>query len=269
MENNEIVRKNYDADPAREWGRLAQHPFEYEINMRFLRRYVKPGDRVLDVGGGPGRYSIALAELGCEVTLLDLSPENVRLAKEKAAAQGVALRAMTADARDLSLLGSETFDHVLCMGPLYHLLNEADRAQAVRECLAHLRPGGIFAAAWIALVSGVIFMGRSAPEIITNPSEAAPLAAFRQDGSWGGQAFTQAYFTAPSEVLPFLAQFPLQKLHFLGSEAIVCAFEDRILGQSQEVIDAWLDLAESVCEQERFLNFTEHLLYIGRKESSL
>ena len=84
MENNEIVRINYDADPKQEWERLAQHPFEYEINMRFLRRYVKLGDRVLDVGDGPGRYSIALAKLGCEVTLLDLSTENVRLAKEKA-----------------------------------------------------------------------------------------------------------------------------------------------------------------------------------------
>lgn len=266
MENNEIVRKNYDADPTREWERLAQHPFEYEINMRFLRRHVKPGDRVLDVGGGPGRYSIALAKLGCEVTLLDLSTENVRLAKEMAAAEDVTIRAMAADARDLSLLGNETFDHVLCMGPLYHLLEEADRTLAVRECLAHLRPGGIFAAAWIALVSGVIYMGRSAPELIVEPSEAAPLAAFLKDGSWGGQAFTQAYFTAPQEVLPFMEQFPLKKLHFLGSEAVVCAFEDRILAQPQEVIDAWLDLAESVCEQERFLNFTEHLLYIGRKE---
>ena len=60
MENNDVVRKNYDADPEREWERLAQHPFEYEINMRFLRRYIKPGDRVLDVGGGPGRYSLWL-----------------------------------------------------------------------------------------------------------------------------------------------------------------------------------------------------------------
>ena len=68
-------------------------------------------------------------------------------------------------------------------------------------------PGGIFAAAWIALVSGVIFMGRSVPELIVEPSEAAPLAAFLKDGSWGGQAFTQAYFTAPQEVLPFMEQF--------------------------------------------------------------
>ncbi len=53
MENNEVVRKYYDGNPAHEWERMTRHPFEFEINMRFLKRYLRPGQRVLDVGGGP------------------------------------------------------------------------------------------------------------------------------------------------------------------------------------------------------------------------
>ena len=68
MENNQIIREFYDKQSAYEWERLAQHPFEFEINLRFLKRHIKPGDRVLDVGGGPGRYSFALKELGCDVS---------------------------------------------------------------------------------------------------------------------------------------------------------------------------------------------------------
>ena len=265
MENNEVVRKYYDADPAREWERMSRHPFEFEINMRFLKRYLLPGQRVLDVGGGPGRYSMALAALGCDVTLVDLSTENVRFAQEKARDLGLPLRAFAADARNLSCVEGEMFDHVLCMGPLYHLLGESDRASAVDECLSHLQPGGTFAAAYIALVSGIIYMGREAPEMLTDPNELAPLEAFFHNESWGGQGFTQAFFIDPGEVLPFMERFPLEKLHFLASEPIVCAFEDRILACGSEATAAWMDLAEKICEQERFQHFTEHLLYIGRR----
>lgn len=264
MENNEVVRQYYDENPAREWERLAHHPFEFETNMRFLKRYLHPGQRVLDVGGGPGRYSLALAALDCDVTLVDLSPENVSFAKEKARELGLSLRAFVADARDLSCVADETFDHVLCMGPLYHLLEESERACAVTECLAHLRSGGTFAAAYIALVSGIIYMGRKAPEMLADPNELAPLEAFFRNESWGGQGFTQAFFTDPAEVLPFMERFQLAKLHFLASEPIVCAFEDRILSCGSEVMAAWMDFAEKICEQERFQHFTEHLLYIGR-----
>lgn len=265
MENNEVVRKYYDGNPAHEWERMTRHPFEFEINMRFLKRYLRPGQRVLDVGGGPGRYSLALAALGCDVTLVDLSPENVFFAKEKARELGLELRAFAADARDLSCVAGETFDHVLCMGPLYHLLEESERERAVRACLEVLRPGGTFAAAYIALVSGVIYMGRETPEILTDPNELAPLEAFFRDESWGGQGFTRAFFINPKAVLPFMERFPLEKLHFLASEPIVCAFEDKIKEKGPEVVAAWMDLAEKVCEQERFQNFTEHLLYIGRR----
>ena len=265
MENNEAVRKHYDENPRHEWERMTRHPFEFEINMRFLKRYLRPGQCVLDVGGGPGRYRLALAELGCDVTLVDLSPENVRFAKAKAQELGLPLRAFAGDARSLACVAGETFDHVLCMGPLYHLLDESDRTHAVEECLSHLRSGGTFAAAYITLVSGIIYMGREAPEMLTDPKELAPLEAFLRDENWSGQSFTQAFFINPKNVLPFMEQFPLEKLHYLASDPIVCTFEDRILACGPEVTAAWMDLAETVCEQERFWNFTEHLLYIGRR----
>lgn len=265
MENNEVVRNYYDENPAHEWERMTRHPFEFEINLRFLKRYIHPGQRILDVGGGPGRYSLALAELGCDVTLVDLSPENVRFAQEKARELGLPLRAFAGDARELAPVAGEMFDHVLCMGPLYHLLEETDRERAIRVCLDVLRPGGTFAAAFITIGSGVIYMGREAPEALIHPEECAPLDAFLNDGSWSGPSFTQTFFTAPKAVLPFMERFPLKKLHFLASEPIVCAFEDRILACGPEVTAAWMNLAEKVCEQERFWNFTEHLLYIGRR----
>ena len=47
----------YDTAVEAEWNRIAGKP-EFILTCRYIDRYVKPGDRILDVGGGPGRYSL-------------------------------------------------------------------------------------------------------------------------------------------------------------------------------------------------------------------
>ncbi|NLI56910.1 MAG: class I SAM-dependent methyltransferase [Clostridium sp.] len=126
-----IVKEFYDKSVVVEWERLQRHQFEFELTIRYINRYVKPGDKVLDIGGGPGRYSLYLAAKGCDVTLFDLSSANVEFAKEQANAQGVSFKAFVGDAREVDSLISEQYDHILLMGPLYHLLQESDRVKAL------------------------------------------------------------------------------------------------------------------------------------------
>ena len=73
-----IVQEHYDSDVQYEWDRLKRHPFEFAITTKMMDRYIKPGDRILDIGGGPGRYSIYYAQKGCNITLVDLSEEKVK-----------------------------------------------------------------------------------------------------------------------------------------------------------------------------------------------
>lgn len=120
---------------------------EFALTMRALKRHLSPGSAILDVGGGPGRYAISLAEQGHRVSLLDLAPANLAFAREKAAQRGVTLDGFHhGNALDLSAWEAERFDAVLLMGPLYHLLDSADRERAVREALRVLKPGGLLAA---------------------------------------------------------------------------------------------------------------------------
>jgi S-adenosylmethionine-dependent methyltransferase len=92
LESLEIVKKFYDETVDYEWERLKRHKVEFELTKRYLNRYMKPGDKVLDLGGGPGRYSLYLAELGCDVTLADLSEKNVKFALNKAKELGLQLK---------------------------------------------------------------------------------------------------------------------------------------------------------------------------------
>lgn len=68
----DIVKENYDNNANAEWERLEGFHFEFEIAKHYLKKYLR-GKTVLDIGGGPGRYSVYLAKLGYDVTLVDLS----------------------------------------------------------------------------------------------------------------------------------------------------------------------------------------------------
>ncbi|MDY3286228.1 MAG: class I SAM-dependent methyltransferase [Eubacteriales bacterium] len=268
MEPIETVRAFYDANVEAEWNRIADQP-EFLLTARFLDRYVKKGDRVLDIGGGPGRYSLYLAEKGCEVTLFDLSEENVRFAAREAAVRGLTLRTVCGDAREADRLVAEGgFDCVLLMGPLYHLLEEADREAAVRAACRLLKPGGVLFAAFISMYGGMIYMTREAPEIVLSdhPAEIEFRKALLAGESFAGDAFTKAFFIQPREILPFMARFPLEKLHLFGQEGIMAPNTDKISASAPEVVRALTDVSETLCEREELLSWAEHLMYVGRKK---
>ncbi|MCI0391350.1 MAG: class I SAM-dependent methyltransferase [Acidobacteria bacterium] len=114
------------------------------IHCRYLRRYVKPGDRVFDAGAGIGRYTVELAKLGAEVTVGDISPAQLEMNRERVQAAGyersVVARTI-ADIVDLSQFTSGAFDAVVCYGGAISYVE--DRADdAIREMLRVVKPGG-------------------------------------------------------------------------------------------------------------------------------
>lgn len=264
-ETTKIIRDFYDQNAEIEYNRIANRP-EYLLTCRMLDRYIKPADKVLDIGGGPGRYSLYLAEKGCEVTLFDLSPENVKYAAERAAEQGLTVSAICGDARETDVLVRGQFDHVLLMGPLYHLLEETDRIKAVNAALHPLEPGGLLFAAFIHMGGGLVFGLRELPDFVIDPDEQRFIIPLVAGKSYGGLAFTQAFLINQNEVLPFMSRFPLEKLHLFGQESILAPNEHNIMNRSPEVVTAWLDLAEKMWEKVEYLSWSEHLMYVGRKK---
>lgn len=266
QEDIQIVREFYNRSAEVEWNRIAGRP-EFLLTCRYLDRYIKAGDTVLDIGGGPGRYAIYLAEKGCDVTLIDLSDANVSFATERAGEQGVRLKAMQGDARVADTLVSGLFDHVLLMGPLYHLLEESDRVLAVEAALRLLKPGGVLFASFISMGGGLVFIMKNEPTAIIWPDEERFITPLTEGKGYAGDAFTKAYFIYQDEVLPFFEHFPVEKLHLFGQESVLSPNEGNIMSQSPEVVAAWLDLAERLCEKEAYLSWAEHLMYVGRKRA--
>ncbi len=268
MNETEVVQRHYDKNPELEWQRLEGHPFEFALTVHMMERYIRPGDSILDIGGGPGRYSIHFAGQGCQVTLVDLSQGNVDLARRKAEEAGVPLTARQGNCLELERQGLGEFDHVFLMGPLYHLTEEADRRRAVELALRHLKPGGKLYVSFILAFAGILYdlqHGGYLVEDCRNPAAAALLDAVQEGRDYSGPGFTTVYFYHQNNILPFMAQFPLKKLHLFGQEGILAPNYQDILQRDQAEIDQWLCLAKRYLELPELLAYSEHAMYIGEK----
>lgn len=265
MDRLEIVRKFYDETVNDEWERLERHKVEYELSKRFMNRYIKHNEKVLDLGGGPGKYSIYLAERGCDVTLADLSQNNIDFALNKSRELSLPLKGLCIDARDLSTIEDGQFDHVLCMGPMYHLQSENDRIKTIEECLKKLKPNGTIFVAFVSSYSFVWDYLIRNPEFILDDARKSQLNNLVENRDFAGQGFTDNFFISPKNVLSFFNPFNLEKLHLINCESFLYLREPELLKHSTEVLNAWLDLAEQVCEREDLLSMAEHFMYIGKK----
>jgi SAM-dependent methyltransferase len=98
------------------------------------------GKRVLDLGGGPGQFSVLFAKRGARVTWHDISREYQKIAKGHAEAQGVLLDFSLGYLEEAKKFGKESFDVVFCRVCWYYC--RSDRAFA-RLIYSLLKPGGV------------------------------------------------------------------------------------------------------------------------------
>ena len=264
----ETVKAYYDENAVKEWERLENNPFEFLFTTYMMERWIKPGDRILDIGGGPGRYSIYFAQKGCDVTLVDLSEGNIALAKEKAKEQNVTFSAFAKNCLELDALDLGQFDHVFLMGPLYHLKEEAEQRRAVSVALSHLKPGGKLYVSFILLFAGVLYNLQNAGCIMEDFGNPETKVAFDQiltGENYTGPAFTSTCFFHQNNILPFMEQFPLKKLSLFGQEGILGPNRLDIVTRSREELDSWIQVGKMLLEVPELLSYSEHAMYIGEK----
>jgi ubiquinone/menaquinone biosynthesis C-methylase UbiE len=142
---SDSVKAFYSELSQGEWERLdsAFSKIELLSTLRLIDKYFPGKGHVLDVGGGPGRYTIELLNRGYTVSLVDLNRDLVVLAEKKLKEHHLAAEGLfVGDARNLAAFEDQAFDALLVMGPLYHLSMQSDRRLVLNEARRVLKPGG-------------------------------------------------------------------------------------------------------------------------------
>lgn len=130
---------------------------------------------VLDAGCGSGEHSLRAAELGLPVLGVDVAETAIAMAREKAAARGLAAEFTLADALHLERL-DRTFDTVLDCG-LFHTFDGDERRAYVASLAAVTEPG--------ATLFALCFRPGAAETEGPHPvTEAELRAAFAADAGW-------------------------------------------------------------------------------------
>ena len=257
----------YEAQRLQQGGSYIELVRSQEIIMRYLPQ---PPVIIFDIGGGPGVYAFWLAKQGYEVHLFDVNPLHIEQARQASLSQPGAFLAEieVGDARHVKR-ADESVDVVLLMGPMYHLIERANRLAALREAHRILKPGGILFAAAISRFAS-LFDGLSLG-LFKDPAFGTIIERDLTDGQHRNptnhpEYFTTAFFHHPQELeaevmesgflyeITLPVEGPLRNFPY-----VIDNFND------PERRERFLALMRRIEHEPSLLGATGHLLAIGRK----
>jgi S-adenosylmethionine-dependent methyltransferase len=267
------VRRYYDETITHESQRLEENSYrrlERDMTLGTLVQHVRPGARILDVGGGPGNYLEPLVQRGFDPWLCDLSDANITIARRRATKlrlTDIGRRVQQADATNLMRYDKGNFDAALALGPFYHLLNDKVRRKALSEIIRVVKPGGIIVLAVLPRLHPLRYLLREADagsfKLLAALDWDRLLATGRFENAG---VFTDAYLTDIDEFCGVLRRARCRVLDMLSAESF-CAFMDVPFCEwatSAKKYTKLLELVEKTARYPEQIASAEHVLIVAR-----
>lgn len=236
-----------------------QGQLEFLTTMKYIYQAIPKKVSIIEVGAGTGRYSIALAKEGHDVTAIELAKSNLELLRQNS--KGLEnITSFHGDALDLSRFQDNTFDLTLVLGPLYHLYDERDQHKALDEAIRVTKNGGTIMVAFLS-VHAILFDNYLQGNLLEGIKE-----NFTED--YKVKHFTEQLFTG-FNVDEFEAMFrnkPVEWITTAATDSILELAEGREdFAMSDEDFRAFAKYHLHNCEKRELLGSSSHLLYICKK----
>jgi 2-polyprenyl-3-methyl-5-hydroxy-6-metoxy-1,4-benzoquinol methylase len=270
---SQVVKDFYNANAAIEWERLDLPlcRIEFVSTLRLIDKYFPTEGRVCDVGGGPGRYSIELIRRGFAVTLIDLSDEEIQLARAQLDKLGLsAEQLVVGDAQDMSIFAPGSFDAALLLGPMYHLVDPEKRSNVLRELTRILKPEGI------AIVAYLNSWGLIKTGIVDFPNQYRDISALRSmlgERTFAGKSlknFPECYWSTPEVALSEVENAGLDVIGYAGAESFANGMGvllERLAADDPQAYANVVEVAAETSELTQYRDSTDHLHIVVRKRS--
>lgn len=263
METNQYLinhYSNYDEDSRL----VPKHgSIEFLTTMRYLEKYIKPGDRVLEIGAGTGQYSHALARQGYPVDAVELVEHNIEIFKRNTQPME-SITITQGNAMDLSAFPENKYDITLLLGPLYHLYCNEDKQQALCEAIRVTKPGGVVFAAYVISDGCLLDEGFKRGNISVNE--------YIKNGLLDPLTF--AAKSEPKDLFELvrkenidelMSMLPVTRLHYVAADGCALFMREAVDAMDSDTFGLYLKYHFATCEREDLLGITSHALDIFRK----
>jgi S-adenosylmethionine-dependent methyltransferase len=263
---NTKVQSYYDNSVEIEWTRMDRHPLEFEITKRHIEQFIQPESQIVDIGGGPGKYSFYFASKGHKVTLIDLSPNNISYANKKQIELGISLeKEIVGNAIDISFIPSETYDVVLCMGPLYHLIDVNDRNKVINECKRVVKKNGFIVFSFITVMAQTIsLLKRNSEKIDEWFDYLVNTIGSGINNPDFDSGFTEAFFIHPFEIEEYINRNGLEVIKLAGAEGFANQSEELLIKLPKDKLGKWIDFTYKYTEDKSILGSNQHVICIAK-----
>ena len=223
---------------------------------KLKEKYLKDGDKILDIGAGAGEYSLYFARKGYEVSALELADANIAAFKKKLTPEDK-IDLVQGNALDLSRYADKSFDIVLLFGPLYHLKNDADKQKCISEAKRVCKDGGKIFFAFIS--NDFVFLTEFGYDV-----------NYFSNGDYDKETFKlndfPFVFHTVGAARKLLADGGINILHEVASDGASELLAARINEMSDEDYTQYLRYHFYICEKPELLGMTNHLLFMGEKK---
>jgi S-adenosylmethionine-dependent methyltransferase len=251
-----------------EHSRLERHQLENDLTWRYLNDYLPSQGTILEIGAATGRYTLELAKRGYKLTAVDLSAALIEKCRNNLVAEKLESRVqlVVADVRNLGEVTEKEFDAVLLMGPLYHLVMEADRKLALQTAFDRLRTGGVIFSAFISRFGILGDMVKNGPSWIEEQAEVRSILEEGKDPDDYPRGRFRGYFARASEIAPLHESLGFETFVVAGVEPAISADDEsynKLTGTQRQL---WLNLLYEMSQEKSIIGASRHLLYIGKKK---
>jgi len=255
---NESERVNRTYDIFNEDKRLNHSKaarVEFLTTVHFIEKYLKEGDKILDIGAGAGEYSLYFARKGYDVSSLELADANIAAFKKKLTPEDK-IDLVQGNALDLSRYEDKSFDIVLLFGPLYHLRNDADKQRCISEAKRVCKDGSKIFFAFIS--NDFVFLTEFGYDV-----------NYFKNGDYDKETFKlndfPFVFHTVDAARKLLSDGGINILHEVASDGASELLAAKINEMSDEDYAQYLRYHFYICEKPELLGMTNHLLFVGEK----
>jgi ubiquinone/menaquinone biosynthesis C-methylase UbiE len=266
MDNRELdeILNNHYSNDYTEDDRLIKdktHQVEYITTLKYIDKYLKKGDRVLEVGAGTGIYSLGLAKRGYQVDAVELVNDNLNILKSKITPD-MNINAIQGNALDLSMYKDNTFDMTLVLGPLYHLFKDEERDKVIEEAIRVTKSGGIIYYAFILSDLTMINWGFEKGNLVPNMG-----IMITDDYKVINREEYIFYLTYMSEIKKLMQEHDKQEvITYVATDGVGRVMSDKINEMSDEEYKHYINYHLSICEREDLIGYSGHVLAITKKK---